>query len=66
VVRRLPALRAEIDRLAAGVRALPADDQYVALVGLTLALPERIDLQKTLLAARERYLQRGTWPSLEP
>jgi hypothetical protein len=65
VLARVPAVAAELERIAADLGQLAPDGQYIALVGLSLAMPERIDLQKALLAARERYLKRGTWPSLD-
>ena len=63
VVDTVPAVAAELARVRHALSTLARDDRYIALVGLTLARPQDIELQESLLHMR---LSLTEYPPLPP
>ena len=64
VLERVPDIAHELDDARGHLDDWPADLRYQALVGLTLAMPGEVGLQRRLLAERHALAASGGFPAL--
>jgi hypothetical protein len=64
VLARVPEIADELSRAGDTVERLPPEQQYQTLVGLTLADPSRIALQRALIALRRALSQYPALPTV--
>lgn len=66
VLGRLPTVRAALLDVNVKLKQLDRPQMYVALVGLNLAMPENVQVQKRVLRARDAFASSYSWPALAP
>lgn len=65
VLKRIPSVRAELEAIHARRGTLDTADRYVAAVGLFLAMPDRIDMNKELSGMRSAFARTNAFPALD-
>jgi hypothetical protein len=64
VLKRVPAVRADLDAIRAKRGSFAKADRYIAAVGLFLAMPDRIDVNKELASTRSAFAKTRDFPQV--